>query len=350
MNSKEIIHRLAQHQATPRLPVSLLSGGVWTFNRQGLSLKDALDLGVERAAEIIAGTNEQVGSDIVWAGSGYHNLALQAIGAKIKFRVTGAPDIQESLLKKASDADSIDLSRLPNDEYLNILWETARILANGIGAKTLVGSSQWGPVTLGGLAYGVENLLRGIYKDTEAVHRVLEFASELCYQYLEPFVKGGVGIISIADPTSSGDMISRQQFKNFSLPYLRKVVQRIKAHGILVLIHICGNIANRLDLILETGADIISLDYKVDLDYARTTVGDSIAFAGNMDPVAVMLNLKPDEVTEACRRCIERAGKTNSYLLMPGCDIPPGVPLENIQAMVATAHNYQKEVSSLELS
>lgn len=349
MNSKEIVYRLAHRQATPRTPVSLLSGGVWTFNRQGLSLKDALDLGAERAAEIIAATNEQVGSDIVWPGSGYHNLALQAIGAKIKFRAAGAPDIQESLLKKAADADSVDLNLLTNDEHLNILWDTARFVANGIGAETLVGSSQWGPVTLGGLAYGVENLLRGIYKDTAAVHRVLEFASELCYQYLQPFIKGGVGIVSIADPTSSGDMISRQQFEEFSLPYLRKVVQKIKAHGILVLIHICGNIANRLDLIPETGADIISLDYKVDLDYARTTVGKRIAFAGNMDPVTVMLNLKPDEVAGACRNCIGKAG-AGSYLLMPGCDIPPGVPLENIQAMVAVAHNYQKEVSSLELS
>lgn len=349
MNSREIITKAAQRQETPRVPVSLLSGGAWTFNRQGLSLKEALGIGAERAAEIIASTNEQVGSDIVWAGSGYHNLALQAIGAKIKFRATGVPDIQEPLLQKASDVDGIDLRRLQNDDQINVLWNTGRLLATDIGATTMVGASSWGPFTLGGLAYGADNLLRNTYYDIEAVHKILDFSAELCYQYLEPYIKGGAEIISIADPSSSGNLISRKHFQEFSLPYLRKVVQRVRANGVLTLVHICGNISNRLDLITEIGADIISVDYKVDLGYTRTTVGSVMTFAGNMDPVAVMLELKPEEVARACEECLNRAGKASGYILMPGCDIPPSVPLENIRAMVAVAHNFEKEVGSSDL-
>jgi len=344
MNSREIVTKAAQHLETPRTPVSLLSGGAWTFNRQGLSLKEALGIGAQRAADIIASTNEQVGSDIVWAGSGYHNLALQAIGAKIKFRATGVPDIQEPLLQKASDVDGIDLGRLQKDDQINVLWETGHLLAADIGATTMVGASSWGPFTLAGLAYGADKLLRNIYYDTEAVHKILDFSAELCYQYLEPYIKGGAGIISIADPSASGNLISRKHFQEFTLPYLQKVIQRVRAHGVLTLVHICGNISNRLDLITKIGADIISVDYKVDLGYTRATVGSVMAFAGNMDPVTVMLDLKPDGVTRACEECINRAGKASGYILMPGCNIPPSVPLENIQAMVAVAHNFEKEV------
>ncbi|HWQ42599.1 MAG TPA: uroporphyrinogen decarboxylase family protein [Desulfosporosinus sp.] len=343
MNSREIVTKAAQRQATPRVPVSLLSGGAWTFNRQGLSLQEALGIGAERAAELIASTNEQVGSDIVWAGSGYHNLALQAIGAKIKFRATGVPDIQEPLLQKASDVDGIDLKRLKNDDQLNVLWDTGRLLATNIGATTMIGGSSWGPFTLGGLAYGADHLLRNMYYDREAVHKILEFSVELCYQYLEPYIKGGAGIISIADPSASGNLISRKHFQEFSLPYLRKVIQRVRANGVLTLVHICGDISNRLDLITEIGADIISVDYKVDLGFTRATVGSVMAFAGNMDPVGVMLDLKPDEVARACQECLTKAG-ASGYILMPGCDIPPSVPLENIQAMVAVAHKFAKEV------
>lgn len=344
MNSREIITRAAQRQEIPRLPVALLSAGAWTFNRQGLSLKEALGIGAERAAEIIASTNEQVGSDIVWAGSGYNNLALQAIGAKIKFRATGVPDIQEPLLQKTSDIDGIDLGRLQKDDQINVLWNTGRLLATNIGASTMVGASAWGPFTLAGLAYGADNLLRDIYYDREAVHKILDFSAELCYQYLEPYIKGGTEIISIGDPSASGNLISRKHFQEFALPYLQKVTQRIRANGVLTLVHICGNISNRLDLITKIGADVISVDYKVDLGYTRTTVGSVMAFAGNMDPVAVMLDLKPDGVTQACEECIKKAGKASGYILMPGCDIPPSVPLENIQAMVAVAHNFEKEV------
>lgn len=340
MNSKETILNVANLKKTSRIPVSLLSGGIWTFNNRGLSLQEALKLGAENCSEIITETNERFCSDIVWVSSGYHNLAIRAIGGKIKFRAKGSPDVQETLLKSASDAEKIDISLLKNDVDINTLWKTTELVARNVGEKNLVGASQWGPFTLAGLIYGVENLMRNIYRDKQAVHRVLEFTTELCYQYLEPYIEAGAGIVSVADPTSSGDMISREQFREFSLPYLSKVIKKLRDKGAIGFIHICGNITNRLDLIPETGASIISLDYKVPLSKAKEILRGKMAFAGNMNPVGVMQNLKANEVSEICSRCIEEAGTESSYILMPGCDIPPGVPIENIKAMVNIAHNY----------
>ncbi len=340
MNSKEVIINTLQLKKTARPAVALLSGGAWTFNQKGLTLEQALLEGAENAAEIIAETNEIVKSDIVWPGSGYHNLVIRAIGGKIKFRKKGTPDVQETLFDEATDVDKIDLSQIKNDSDINMLCETASILEKNIGHKTLVGSSQWGPFTLAGHVYGVERLMRSIYRDKEAVRRVLDFTSDLCYEYLNMFVEAGAEIVSIADPSASGDLISRQQFEEFNIPYLKKTVQRLKQKGIYVLIHICGNTTNRLDLIPETGADIISVDYKVDLLRAKELLGGKIALAGNMNPVGVMQTLKPEEVTQKCIECLEKAGDGSGYVLMPGCDIPPAVPLKNIRAMVDTAYNY----------
>lgn len=345
MNSKEIIIAVASRQKTPRTPVALLSGGSWTFNRRGLSLEAALKGGAEQAAEIIAETNQEIGCDIVWPGSGYHNLAIKALGGNIKFRKKGTPDIQEPLLKEAADTDKIDLAKLQEDQALNTLWKTAGLLVDDIGNHTLVGASQWGPFTLAGLIYGVERLMRNIYKDKAAVHQVLAFTTELCYQYLAPYIEAGVGIVSVADPNSSGGLISSEQFAEFSAPYLQQVVNRVKVNGVLAQIHICGNITNRLDIIPATGADIISVDYKVTLDKTRAILDSKMAFAGNMNPVAVMQNLKAEEVFQVCNQCIENAGIGSSYILMPGCDIPPTVPLENIKAMVKAAHSYELEVN-----
>ncbi len=345
MNSREIILKALNLQKTPRLPVSLLSGGAWTFNRKGLTLEKALTLGAGQAAEIIAETNELVNSDIVWAGSGYHNLAVRAIGGKIKFRAKGTPDIQETLLKDAGDTDKVNLDGLKSDSDINTLAETAAVLRKNVGERTLVGASQWGPFTLAGHVYGVERIMRNIYKDKSVVHEILEFTSELCFRYLKLFFDAGAEIISVADPTSSGDLISREQFMEFSLPYLRRVTEKLQEKGAIVSIHICGNITNRLDLIPETGAKNISLDYKVDLEKARELVGNRMSFSGNMNPVAVMQSSTPEGVAAACRACIVKAGKDSSFILMPGCDIPPGVPMENIRAMVETAWNYDRVLS-----
>jgi uroporphyrinogen decarboxylase len=338
MTSKEIIQKTTRLEPTPRLPVSLLSAGAWTLNQSGLTLETALAAGAGRIAEIISKTNEIVGCDIVWPGSGYHNLAIRGIGGRIKFRLKGTPDVQEPVLRGDWAVERITTRRVQEDEGIRVLVEAARLLCKSIGDRTVVGTSQWAPFTLGGLAFGVERVMRGIYKDKAAVHAVMEFAAELCFDYLEPFIDAGVAMISLADPTASGDLISRDQFFEFSFPYLKRVANRIRARGVWVIVHICGNTTNRLDLIPEAGAQIMSVDYKVDLSDARRGLGGRIAFAGNMNPVAVMQKQTAAGVAAACRDAIGRAGIAGGYILMPGCDIPPSVPIENVRSMVETAH------------
>jgi len=340
VTSKEIIAKTIRLEKTPRLPVSLLSGGAWNLNRDGLTLEQALAEKPERIAEIIANTNEIVGCDIVWPGSGYHNLAIRGAGGKIKFRVKGTPDVQESLIQDAFKIDPAWVRQVKEDPGIRVLVDAASILSKSIGDHTVVGTSQWAPFTLGGLAYGVEKLMRGLYKDKAAVHAVLDFAADLCFAYLEPFIDAGVSVISLADPTSSGDLISRDQFIEFSLPCLKKVGEKVKARGVWLVVHICGNTTNRLDQIPLAGADIMSVDYKVDLGKARSILGGNIAFAGNMNPVAVMQKETPTGVAAAAREAIAKAGIAPGYIVMPGCDIPPSVPIENVRAMVEAAHEY----------
>jgi len=345
-SSKEIIEKVIRLEPTPRLPVTLLSAGAWTLNQSGLTLEQALNVSPQRVAETIAQTNEKVGCDIVWPGSGYHNLAIRGIGGIIKFRVKGTPDVQEPILQGNHAAEKISTKRVQEDEGIRVLVEAANLLAKSIGDKTVVGTSQWGPFTLGGLAYGVENLMRNIHKDKAAVHAVMEFAADLCFDYLEPFIDAGVSLISLADPTASGDLISREQFNEFSLPYLKRVAEKIRARNVWVLVHICGNTTNRLDLIPETGAQIMSVDYKVNLSDARRILDRKIAFAGNLNPVSVMQKETVEGVAAASRDAINKAGTGGGFILMPGCDIPPSVPLENVKIMVETAHAFpllQKE-------
>lgn len=343
MTSKEIIQRVIKLETTPRLPVSLLSAGAWTLNQSGLTLEQALAVGPQRIAESIAKTNEIVGCDIVWPGSGYHNLAIRGIGGRIKFRVKGTPDVQEPILRDNWAAEQISTKRVQEDRGIRVLVEAAppvQIHRRQDGGR----HQSVAPFTLGGMAFGVENLMRGVRKDKAAVHAVVGFAADLCYDYLEPFIDAGVSMISLADPTASGDMISREQFIEFSFPYLKRVADRIRARGVWVIVHICGNTTNRLDRIPETGAQIMSVDYKVALSDAHRILDGKIAFAGNLNPETIMQKETAEGVAAASRDAIGKAlsqsGAAAGYILMPGCDIPPSVPIENVKTMVQTAHAY----------
>jgi uroporphyrinogen decarboxylase len=336
MNSRQIIDGLLELRPTPRVPASLMSAGAWALNSNGLSLEKALDTEPEEVAEILSRAYTGVESDIVWAMSGYNNIVIGALGGTIKFRSRGTPDVVEAPIKKPSDVDAINIDRIKDDPRIRTLLETSRLLVKKTGDEHYVALTRWGPFTLAGLLYGAENLLRDIYKNPQGARHILDFTADLYLAYAQLYIDQGVDFVLLAEPTASGDMISRSHFEEFALPVFKKVFSRIRATKARTALHICGNIEDRLDLLNGIGAELVSVDYKVSLEKCRSVFDGRTAFAGNMNPVAVLQRETPEGVERACGESIAAAGESPGYLLMPGCDIPPSTPAENIRAMTRT--------------
>ncbi|MDR2343531.1 MAG: uroporphyrinogen decarboxylase family protein [Spirochaetaceae bacterium] len=338
MNPKEIITGLLDLRETPRLPVSLLSGGAWALNSSGLSMEKALSENPEKVAEILYGAYMGVGSDIVWTTSGYSNIVVGALGAEIKFRQKGTPDVIDTRIKDVSDIDGIDLNKISDDGRIRTLVKITNSMAKKTGGKNYLALNRWGPFTTAGLLYGAENLMRGIYHRPDDIRRLLDFTADLYIKYSRLYIDNGADLILLSEPTSSGDMIARKHFESFAIPAFRKVYDALRAQGVRTALHICGNITDRLDLLNGIGTEFVSVDYKVDLGRCREVFNGKTAFAGNMNPVAVMQRESPEGVEKACRACIAAAGAGPGYMLMPGCDIPPATPAGNIKAMTATGN------------
>jgi uroporphyrinogen decarboxylase len=81
---------------------------------------------------------------------------------------------------------------------------------------------------------------------------------------------------------------------------------------------------------VESGADIIDLDWMVDMRKAADQFADRVAFCGNFDPVTVMLQGDPELVYQATQQSLKEGG-VNSFSAA-GCEIPDGTPYENLQA------------------
>ena len=59
---------------------------------------------------------------------------------------------------------------------------------------------------------------------------------------------------------------------------------------------------------------------------------------GNLDPVALVMQGSAEQVRASARDCLTVAGPGGGYILGTGCEVPPGSPLANVQAIVRTAH------------
>ncbi len=340
MKPKETILAAIEMKETPTVPTTVFGGGVWTIRHLETEFGEAI-ADPRAYADMIIETNEKLKSPIVYVGSGYNNYLAAAVGSKVKERVLGAPDLDEPIIKESADElDHLDVTMIENDPVIQNIREAARMVANDIGDEVIVTVTAWGPFTLAGQMFDVEDFMRAMYKRKKEVHKTLAFATELIKQFYKPLLEDRViPLLSIADPTGSGDLISEKAFRTFSLPYLKPLISWAEEYDAYTWLHICGDTTEKLESIVETGVHCFSIDYKVDMAEAKRRVGDKVCIAGNVDPVAVLTLGDPELVKTESQACITAASEGGGFILTSGCDLPPTVPLENLQAMLAVGQS-----------
>ncbi|HUI68440.1 MAG TPA: uroporphyrinogen decarboxylase family protein [Nitrospirota bacterium] len=341
MKPKEVIFKAFEGGKPDRLPVTLFGAGMWSIKGWGTSF-EALSRDADKMTSMLIDMSGKLQCDIVYPGSGYNNFHASALGGKIKWREIGAPDLEDHFVSSEEDLAKLRISDLDKDEVINTVKKALHKTKAKIGDTYAVTMTAWGPFTLGARLVGEEAMMKATFKKPAFVEKVVDFATDVLIHLYEPIVADKtLELISLADPTASGDLISRKQFEKFAVPYLKKFTDWAKARGVHTLVHICGNTTDRLDLFPLTGASCISLDHKTDITKAKETLQGKMCFGGNVDPVKIMLNGSVLDVENCCKEIIKAAGTDGGFVLMPGCDIPPTVPYENIQKFIQVAREWK---------
>ena len=340
MTDKERVFEAFRLREPDRVPASLFGGGMWTLYTSGTDFESLIGHPQEMA-RVNVETNRRVGLPIIYMGSGYKNSLVAALGVRLKFRGAGAPDLEGPLIAHADELEELDVDEVTRDEIVQTVWEATRVVASELGDEVVVAATAWGPFTLAAQIYGVENMMRSVIKRPDDARKVVEFAGRLAQRFYEPLLEEkAISMISIADMSSSGDLISRRHFIELAWPSLQVLIMDAKNKGARTLLHVCGDTRDKLDLLVETGADCVSVDHKVDLVEAKDLFRGKTCLAGNVPPVDVLLQGNPADVEAACRDCLDKAAAGGGFILMSGCDIPPSVPEENVRAFLRTAESW----------
>lgn len=341
MKPREVMLKAFEGGKPDRVPVTLFGGGMWSIHNSGNTFQ-GLSNDFQKMADMLVTMSGRLLCDMVYAGSGYNNFHISCLGGGIKFREVGAPNLLDHIVSSEEDLARLDIRKVDSDETINTVKKALKAAREKIGDEYVMTMTAWGPFTLAARLVGEEAMMKATFKKPELVKKAVDFCTDLLIHLYEPLVKDGtLQVISLADPTASGDLISKKQFQVFALPYLKRFTDWARSHGAHTLVHICGDTTDRLDLFLQTGQSCISLDHKVNIATAKEVLGGKACFAGNVDPVKVMLQGTVDEVEHECKRIIEAAGLDGGFVLMPGCDIPPTVPYENIQKFMDVARGWR---------
>jgi MtaA/CmuA family methyltransferase len=163
----------------------------------------------------------------------------------------------------------------------------------------------------------------------DLVHRAAEFALDVVIPYAKALTEAGADMICILEPTAM--FLSPSAFRAFSGAYVSQLVDALDA---MTLLHICGDTTHLIAEMCETGAEGLSLDAPMDLKATAEHVSEDVILVGNIDPVDVMAQGRPDDVRAAVDHLLKRMHPYPNFILSTGCDLPPETPLANIQALM----------------
>ena len=167
---------------------------------------------------------------------------------------------------------------------------------------------------------GLSNFMMMLTDAPELAHRLLEFIVDIEIDFARTQLAAGAHSIGCGDAAAS--MISSSHFREFALPYERRVTDAIRASGGYSKLHICGDSSHLLDDLAENGADLFNVDHMVDLKRAGEVYSKcGAAFKGNVNPVTDLMSATPEHAQKAAANCVE-ISRGKRIMLGAGCEIP----------------------------
>lgn len=265
--------------------------------------------------------------DIVQAISDPYREAAD-FGAEIEFPEDDLPICRMPLLLEPTHLTGLRRPDPYTGRRMSDRLAAVRYLHEQLGGEVPVMGWVEGALAEAADLRGVGSLLLDLYDRPEWVRDLLETCCEVEIAFALAQVECGADIIGVGDAIAS--QVSPAQYRQFALPYEQRIVEAVHGHGARVRLHICGNITHLLPLVAQSGADVVDVDWMVDLSEAARVFAGRPAPCGNFDPVAIMLRGTPDQVRQSVTECL-RLGGGRSFSAA-GCEIPDGTPQANLRA------------------
>jgi len=225
----------------------------------------------------------------------------------------------------------------PVRERLGFVGDLLERLVAAVGDRAAVIGFAGGPFTLASYAVAGEPaknhvpLRRLRARNPAAFEDLLDAFVDVTVDYLQYQVEAGADVVQLFD-TYAG-FLTREDHERYLLDRHRRIVEAVDVPTILFV----RDAGGRLDLLAETGADVLSLGWNVDVARAREELGET-PVQGNLDPSYL---LGSEEFVREKTAEVIRAAGPEGHVLNLGHGIDRSTPVRNARAFVETAKEWE---------
>ncbi|MCY4361803.1 MAG: uroporphyrinogen decarboxylase [Gammaproteobacteria bacterium] len=241
-------------------------------------------------------------------------------------RNLGVPDVETSL-RYVMDAVRLIKRELqgkvPLIGFAGSPWTIATYMIEGESSKNFSRAK--------GMLYGQSDLM----------HMLLDVLSRSITDYLNGQIAAGGDVVMVFD--TWGGILSRDAYQEFSLGYMKRIVQGIKAEGrsesVPVILFTKGG-GLWLEDIAGSGCDAIGVDWTVDIDAARRRTGGKVALQGNLD--TAVLYSSPASIRRQVAEILAAYGPADGHVFNLGHGIHPDIDPDKVAVLVDAVHELSR--------
>ncbi len=166
----------------------------------------------------------------------------------------------------------------------------------------MVAATAMGTLHLGAQIHGLENLKRSVIRRPQDGKKVIELSTRVVMRFDRPVLQGRlIPVASIGDVAAASDLVCRWRFVEFALLHLQMLVTDAESQGVYTLPHVCRDSSDKVNLLVRTRVDWMSIDHEVYICQARDLFRGRACVAAYVDPVRILPEGTPADVAAACR-------------------------------------------------
>ncbi len=265
---------------------------------------------------------------------------LIGMGAQLEFRKGEGPVIDNPVRSRAD----VERLRVPHPkENVGYTLEAIRLVVGELGGKTPLIGFCGAPFTLA--SYLIEGQSPGdlqftkamMASDSETWHLLQSKLTELSAEYLVAQAEAGCEALQIFD--SWLGYVGPREYDAFVEPYLRSLVEQVRARTSVPLIFFATGVAGLFPKLSKLNVDAFGVDWRLTLAQARGLLGRDLPLQGNLDPQ--LLTGDWPYVEKSARAILEDAKELPAHIFNLGHGILPHTPVTNVERLVELVKGYR---------
>jgi uroporphyrinogen decarboxylase len=267
-------------------------------------------------------------------------LIVEPMGLGLTFEGGDGPSIQ-GVIRSRADVDR--LSEVNPEESLAFVFDAVRKARAGLRSDLPLIGFSGAPFTLasyiteGGGSKNYVHTKELMYCHPEAWDAMMQLISRSVVKYLNGQILAGAQAVQLFD--SWAGCLSPEDYRRSVLPYTVQVIENIRPR--VPVIYFSTGTGGYLDLVGSTGADVIGVDWRIDLAQAWAKIGDRQAVQGNLDPLVLLGD--PAAIAGKAGQILDRVGGRPGHIFNLGHGILPQTPVDQVLRLVDAVHEQSRK-------